>query len=121
MSADHNDQLAIEKRLKTASRKLAELAPMVGLSKQVRAYDSDRRKNLLAKYMIAPLKAGESAASAEAHARGDAAYQNELELLADQLQTAEKFIAQNEAEHASWESCRSLLAMQRETIRNLPE
>lgn len=118
---DFHDVASIEKRLRTAAKRLHELAPMVGVARQVRAYDSDRRKNLLAKYMVPALKAGESATAAEAHARADAGYQAELQKLSEQLQDAEQTLSANEAENASWESARSLLSFQKETMKNMPE
>jgi hypothetical protein len=121
MSApDHSDVAVIQKRLKTACRKLHELAPEVGMARQIISFDSDRRKNLLARYTVKHIKDGESVAASETLARADTAYEAELSGLADVLTQAETTLRQYEAERCSWESARSLLSMQRETMKTLP-
>jgi len=118
--ADHSVTASIEKRLKTASREINQLAPLLGQAKQVLSFESDRRKNLLAKYAAKHL-ADESAAAAEQLARADPAYLSDLEVLAGEVQTAYGVIAKNDALHCTWESARSLLALVREQIRTMPE
>jgi hypothetical protein len=124
MSADHSDVTAIQKRLKFASRELNDPA-MISLyaqARQVISYDSDRRKNLLAKYTVKYLKQQESSATAaEAHARADVAYQAEFNTQAEELQTAEGVIAKRRAIETLWESARSLLSFQREGFKHMPE
>jgi hypothetical protein len=94
---------------------------MLGAAKQVRDYDSDRRKSLLARHIVKHLKTGESATAAEAYGRADPAYHVELEALAEQREAAEKTIAESDAEYASFEACRSLLSMQKETLKTFQE
>src|SRR5205814_2384098 len=106
--ADNSEISKIEWRLKSCSKRLHELAPMLGAAKQVRDYDSDRRKNLLARYVVKHLKAGESATAAEAYGRADGAYNAELDVLAGQAQDAGKTIALWDAEQCSFEAARSL-------------
>jgi hypothetical protein len=122
MPADHSDVIAIQKRLKSASAELNNPASisLYALARQTCSYDSDRRKNLLAKYMVKYLKE-ESAAAAEAMARSDEAYRAELDTQADELKTAEGVIAKRRAVETSWESARSLLSFQREGFKHLPE
>ena len=116
---DTNDIGVIEHRLKQASQKLHQLAPQLGVAKQVKSYDGDRRKNLLAKYTVKFLKDGESATAAETHARADETYKLELGKLAGDLQDAETTIAMYDAEYCSWESARSLLSFAKQTMNTL--
>ena len=116
---DANEIGPIEARLKSSSKKLHQLAPSMGMAKQIKSYDGDRRKNLLAKYVVVHLKAGESATASEAQARATPAYQTELEQLAANYQDAERTIAEYDAEYASFEAARSLLSFARESLRNL--
>jgi hypothetical protein len=119
MSADSSEIATLEARLKSCAKKLHLLAVPLGHAKQVRTFDSDRRKNLLARYMVKHLQAGESATAAEAYARADESYQRELGLLADDLRASEAAIAEWDAEMCSWDSARSLLSMQKEVIKQI--
>ena len=116
---DNRDIAEVEQRLKSCSLNLHRLAPQVGAAKQIRQYDTDRRKNLLAKYVVRSLKAGESATAAEAYGRADGAYQAELEALSKQYEGAERTIAEWDSEQASFEAARSLLSMAKETLKTL--
>ncbi len=116
---DNHDISQVETRLKDATRRLHQLAPMVGSAKQIRNYDGDRKKNLLAKYVVRALKEGHSATAAEAYGRSDEAYQTELEGLSKQYEGAERTIAEWDAEMCSHDAARSLLAMNRESMRIL--
>ena len=120
---DHSDVAAIQKRLKTASAELNNpmSVSLYAQARQVISYDSDRRKNLLAKYTVKYLKEGESATAAEAMARADEAYQKEFETQGEELQTAEGVIAKRRGTETSWESARSLLSFQREGFKHMPE
>lgn len=118
---DHSDVLRAQKSLTGALKKLHALAPELGMARQVIEYDSDRRKSLLAKYMVKHLRNGDSSASSEAQARSDESYIKELDCLAEICKTAHSVRADWDATYASWESARSVLAMQRETLKTLPE
>ncbi len=119
--SDFSDSNEIAARMQSATGTLHKLAPNVGAARQCREYDSDRRKRLLAKYVAPLLKTGESATAAEHLARSNVSYGEELEKLAEQYASAEKIIAQNQAELCSFEAARSLLSFSRETLRNIPE
>lgn len=123
MSADSSDVTAIQKRLKTASAELnnPSSVSIYAQARQVISYDSDRRKNLLAKYTVKYLKQDNSAAAAEAYARADEGYQKEFEAQGEELQTAEGVIAKRHATEVSWKSAQSLLSFQREGFRHMPE
>jgi predicted transcriptional regulator len=122
MSADHSDVIAIQKRLKSASAELNNpgMISLYAQARQTLSYDSDRRKNLLAKYMVKYLKE-ESAAAAEAMARSDEAYRAELDTQADELKTAEGVIAKRRAVETSWESARSLLSFEKQMVNSMPD
>jgi len=119
MTTDNHDISQVESRLKDATRRLHQLSPQVGAAKQIRQYDTDRRKNLLSKYVVRALKEGHSATAAEAHGRSDQSYQTELEGLSKQYEGAERTIAEWDSEFASFEAARSLLSMAKESIRVL--
>ncbi len=123
MPADNSDVTAIQKRLKTASAELNSPASvsLYAQARQVVSYDSDRRKNLLAKYTVKYLKEDNSATAAEAMARADESYQAEFNAQAEELQTAEGVIAKRRSVETSWESARSLLSFQREGFKHMPE
>ncbi len=116
---DDRDISEVEQRLRSCSKRLHQLSASVGAAKQIRQYDSDRKKNLLAKYVVRALKEGHSATAAEAYGRSDEAYQTELEGLSKQYEGAERCIAEWDAEMSSFEAARSLLSMAKESMRVL--
>lgn len=117
MSYGDDEIQKVQKRLEQSRNAIHKLAPAVGAAKQVRDYDSDRRKNLLAKYMLPHLKAGGSAAASEVDARANPAFQAEFEALAGQREASEKTIAEWDAAFATFEAARSLNSMLKETWR----
>jgi hypothetical protein len=117
---DHDTVKAIETRFKKAARRLHELEGDVATAITVIDYDKDRRKALLARYAKNHIDAGDSAAAAETLARADKAYDEEFQQLFSQYELAQRVRKEYENEHISWETGRSLLARQRETIRTLP-
>lgn len=119
MSADHSDSNAIAQRMKDSCRKLHTLAISVGSARTVREFSTDRRKNLLAKYVAKALKDGESATAAETIGRANVTYQEELEILQEQHQAAETTIAKFAAEQCSFEATRSLLSFEKQSMRDL--
>jgi hypothetical protein len=119
VSADHSEVELIQKRLENAVREIRTMTAMVGHAKQVKDYDSDRRKTLLAQCMLPYLKAGHSAASAEMEARADPRYELELNLLMHQREAAERTIAKWDAAFCTYEAARSLLSMAKTTLSTL--
>lgn len=117
-TADYSDVAALQKRLVEAADRLSALVPELAKARQVREYDSDRRKRALAVAM-APLLSEGSAAAAEAMARASSGYEKAMKQIAADLLVAEKVIAEHEAVKIQWESARSLLAMQRDMTRQL--
>jgi hypothetical protein len=116
---DHSDILIIQKRLENAVREIRNMTALMGNAKQVRDYDSDRRKNLVAIHSLPYLKAGHSVASAELEARASLIYRQELEELSNQRSNAEQTIAKWDAAFCTYEAARSLLSMAKETIRTI--
>jgi HPt (histidine-containing phosphotransfer) domain-containing protein len=121
MSADHSEHKRNEERIEKAVRKIHSLTGMVGVSRQVREFSSDQRKNLLSRYMLPYLKGGASAASAEVDARADAGYVTELKALMEGFAAAEQTIAEMQAAYAAFEAARSLLSFQKEQFKTLPD
>jgi hypothetical protein len=119
MSADHSEVELIQKRLESAIRDIRRLATLTGHAKQVREFNSDQRKNLLARYMLPYLKGGASAASAEVDGRADPGFVTEFNQLGETYAAAETTIAQWTAAFATYEASRSLLSLAKETIRTI--
>lgn len=116
MIVDNDEIDRVKRRLEQARNTLHRLAPLVGAAKQVRQYDTDRRKMLLAEYAIDALRGGKSVAAAEMEARANPAYKTKLEALAEQCGASEKTIAEWDAAFASYEAARSLLSMEKMTL-----
>jgi hypothetical protein len=121
MTPDHSDIARIEERMKKAAKHLHLLASEVGMAITIIDYDSDRRKNLIARYAAKHIKDGQSSVAAETLARSDPTYDMELNSLLSQYQDAQTTKKEFETEQISWETARSLLARQRETLRTLPD
>ena len=116
---DHSRMVSIQKNLKAAARRLQKLAPMVGRAKQIKEFNSDQRKNILAATQLEYIQRGESVAGSETMARANPTYLERLKTLEKSLEDAEATIAQWQADFAYYESCRSLMAMEREVMRTL--
>lgn len=108
---DGHDITDLEKRLADALAELDRHTETVAWAKQIREFGSDLRKNLLAKYKLPHLKAGESDAKAESYARADESYQTELAELREQFQSAEKHVTRFDVAMAKFDAARSLLSM----------
>jgi hypothetical protein len=65
------------------------------------------------------LAGGESAAKAEAEARASEIYGKELAQLQKEQGAAEQVVMEWEAAKLIWQTCQSLLAMQRESVKRL--
>lgn len=117
--ADWSDVASLQQRMVETVQAMSVLAPEVGLARHVLEYDNDRRKQALARAMKAPLAGGESAAKAEAEARSNEAYAKEINMLSTQHTAAEQTVTQWESLKLKWETSRSLLSMQKETVRHL--
>jgi hypothetical protein len=117
--SDRSDQEIIERRLMDATRKLHQLAPLVGAARQVIEFASDMRKNALAKQQRRYIERGEGAANSEALARSDPLYLQDIQAIELRVTEAYRVRAEWDATMCSFEAGRSLLAMTRETLRTL--
>lgn len=118
---DHEQIKQYQKRMTSACKNLHEMCPSVGKARQIIEFDSDRRKSALARHMVAFLKAGDAAVAAEAKARATEAYSAELDQLAKELEDAQVTKFKFEAEERSFDCAQSLLAMERELLKMMPE
>ena len=110
------DLIELERRMVAAVEELQKLSSAVAMSRQIKEFCSDLRKNLLAKYVVKHL-ADSSATAAESYARADEQYQGELETLMEQYRTAEKHLANWDAIHCRFEAARSALSLARTQIQ----
>lgn len=108
---DAHDVIELEQKLVLAVRGLEGMTDIVGVSRQVKEYNSDQRKNLLARYKIKYRKDCESDSGQETLARADDQYQTELNQLADQYGNAEKHIAKWDAMHARLDALRTAISL----------
>lgn len=119
---DHGEIKAIEKRIIETVAAIQALVPEYGLARQVIDFDSDRRKNLLATFVRACVEGGAaSMTAAESMARSDSGYADGLAALGRELKAAYEVQAKWQALMARLDAARSLLAVSRETLRQMPE
>lgn len=116
MTMDATDLLELEARMVAAVEDLQKRASAVAMSRQIKEFSSDMRKNLLAKY-TAPLLKDNSATAADTMARANDDYQFALGVLADQYRKAEKHLAEWDALHCKYEAARSALSLARSQIQ----
>lgn len=105
---DHTQSLEIAAKLRDAVQKLHNMSDDVGAARQIKEFSSERRKNLLAKYVARTVDGSQSAR--ETAARVHPEYSEEFEVLAKQELEAEKIIARWQAENCRYDAARSLLS-----------
>lgn len=118
-AADLSDCLEIQRRLTQSADAISSMAQRVALARQIKEFSHDRRKRALAIWSMPFLKAGESSAAADTSARASEGYKTDMAKLCAELITAEKTLVEYEAMRIQWESARSLLALQRDALRQL--
>lgn len=91
----------------------------VAIARQVKEYNGEQRKRILAIASAPLLLAGRSATASETEAKAGEPYRVALEQLGKQLVAAEETTLKWDTLRLRWETCRSLLTMQRETIKQL--
>jgi hypothetical protein len=116
---DKSETEIIERRLMEATKKLHQLAPLVGAARQVIEFASDMRKNTLAKFQRRYIERGEGASNSEALARSDPLYLESIKSDEDRVAEAYRVRMEWDATMCSFEAGRSLLAMTRESLRTL--
>lgn len=107
LESDHSQSLEIAAKLRDAVQKLHDMAPDVGAARQIKEFSSERRKNLLAKYMSKYIG---TQGMREIEARNNSDYSEEFETLAKQELEAEKIVARWQAENCRYDAARSLLS-----------
>jgi hypothetical protein len=114
---DGNDIQALQQRLTHFAEKLEGMDVEYGHARQIREYDSDRRKACLARYTLVHLNLGDSSAAAETKARTEKGYMKEMAEMGKQLESAEAIIAKWQAINCQFEASRSLLSCGREMLK----
>ncbi len=118
-SADYSTIEAISERLIESSNLLGNMAERVAKARQIRDYDSDRRKRALSVAVADFLTKGESATAAEHKARASESYAEMMKARGTELAAAEHVICEWEAAKIKWETARSLLSVQKSLVANL--
>lgn len=100
------------------SDELCRMSDDVAKARQVREWDSERRKAALSS-QVAPLLATLSVSSAEHSARADVRYHSIMARLQLELLSAEKVITRWEALKIKWDSLRSCLSSSKHIAENV--
>ena len=116
---DNNTIEQIQERMDTALKRIHGSIAMVAIARQVKEFNSDMRKKALAISMHRYIERGESMAGAEALARATPEYNDNIKQLAEEYTNACRVIAESDANYATFEATRSLLAMSRESLKTL--
>jgi hypothetical protein len=117
--ADFTNIEGISRRLYVVTEELSAMAPLYAKAKQIREFDSDRRKRTLATFVVGFLNLGKSAADAEHRARASEPYGEAMRACGADLVHAEQTIAEWTAKQAQFEALRSLLSVQRTIMNSL--
>ena len=108
--SDAHAIMEIQQRMESARVYLRDNSDKVGEAHQVKEYDSDRRKQLLARQAKPFIANGDANAVAETKARSCDTYAIELDKLADQYSAAVATIKKYDAAEISFKSAQSLLS-----------
>lgn len=114
----HEEILQTQKQFRVVANQIHKMVPAVAEARQVKEFISDQRKNVLAKHSL-PFLADNSASAAETLARSSEAFVEQFVELQRHYQAAEQTLAEWSALQVKFEALRSLLSMEKETIRNL--
>lgn len=112
---DDEEVREIQKKMEECLINLRKLAPRVALARQAKKFILDQRKAVLAKYQAEYLKS-ETIGAATILARANPAYILENNKLEAAYGEAEVAIVDWEYNQTKLDSCRSMLAMARETL-----
>ncbi len=102
-----------QSQMQKAALALAAMADELALAKQIKEYNSDRRKRVFSERVVWYLEEGKSAIAAEHYARADELHKVNHRALEEQYEDAMKVIEQAEAQRILWESARSLLSVEK--------
>lgn len=116
---DDSEIRAIEKKMKDATSRLHQLAPLCGAAETVIEFSSDQRKNALAAEAKRYIERGEGASNSEQLARSSPLYTDKIKTLETSFTEAQRLKYEWKATMCTYEAARSLLARQRETLKTL--
>lgn len=113
---EDEDIRKIQTKMEECLTNLRALTPKVAEARQAKKFILDQRKSLLATYQSQYLAKGESVAAATILARGSPAYIAANKHLEDAYKECEVSIVEWEYNNTKLDSCRSMLAMARQTL-----
>lgn len=117
--ADWSSVEELQRKMVASVKAMEQMASSIGAARQVIEYNGDQRKRCLAIVALPLIKAGASSAASETESRASEQYGAALKQLAKELAMAETVRAEYENLKLQWETARSLLSLQKESIRNL--
>jgi hypothetical protein len=115
--SDWSDIAELQERLVESVTDMEAMTNDVGMARQVREFNSDQRKRVLAVVAFPLVKAGQSSAAADTEARASEQYKAAMKQLSNELTAAEQTIAKYECLNKKWESARSLLSMKKAQVQ----
>lgn len=98
---------------------LQKMVEHIAKARQVKEWDSERRKACLSKAVAIALPESKGVAAAEHVARASAGYVEAMRLLQRDLYEAEKVLLDYETTKIKWETARSLLSVHKAMINEL--
>jgi len=107
---DYGDIASFQRQMMEASDELSSMTEEVAKAKQIKEWDSERRRAALS-VQVAPLLIGNAVSASEHIARASSPYHSAMRELQLDLFSAEKTLARYEAVKCKWESARSILSM----------
>jgi hypothetical protein len=117
--ADWTDVAELQRRMAETVEAMQAMVGQVAVARQIKEYNGEQRKRVLAVASFPLIKAGGSATASETEAKAGEPYRVALEQLGKQLVTADETLLTFDVLKVKWETCRSLLVMQREGLRQL--
>ena len=117
--ADWTDVAELQRRMADTLQQMESMIGQMAIARQVKEFSTEQRKRLLAVAAFPLIKVGGSATASETEAKAGEPYRVALEQLGKQLVAAEETTLKWVTLRLRWETCRSLLTMQRETIKQL--
>lgn len=113
---DYSEIEKISQQMLSATLKLAALTTPLAKAKQVLGWEGERRKALLAKYVVAYLDQDIAAGASEHRARAHPDYIKGMADLIRQSRDAEEIVCKADALKTEFEAMRSLLSTQKQIL-----
>jgi hypothetical protein len=113
LTTDNDKIVFAQRQMHKAATTLANMSDAIAEARQIKEYDGDRRKRVLAAVMAEFLEQGESAAAAECKARASKYYTEQLLELGVQLRDAFRVIEKAEATRVLFSSAQSILSCEK--------